>query len=680
MKRFFTLYFILSVFFLESQTYTGTGGTVPGNNTYTYFNISVSGLTPASIDTVFGLYMVTINMVHPNTSDLRIRLYAPDGSNYVLTSYNGASGNDYTNTNFCDTAVNSITNASAPFTGYFKPTESLRPFNNGQNANGTWTLGIRDLTTTNNGSLTNWSITFNNCPAGGLCNYTSSNLPLVFINTLGQQIPYSNKITADMGIVYNGIANRNYLTDPRNHYNGKIGIEIHGQTSSGFPQLSYNIETRDVAGNDSDATIMGMPAESDWVLYGPYDDKTLMRNALTYKLSRDMGRWAARTRFCEVFVNGNYQGVYAFMEKIKKDSNRVDIATLSPTDVTGDQVTGGYIFSIDKGVTQWSSVYPPNGGSGQTINYQYNYPKPANIVAQQATYLQTYVDSFETALFGPNFQDPNTGYRKFISVKSFVDFFILNEIGRNVDGYRLSSYFHKDKYSKGGQLHAGPVWDFNLGWYNADYCDGGLATGWAYQFNNVCPGDNWLVPFWWDRLMSDSVFPNKLFCRWQELRTGILDTTNVFRLIDSMVTNVSEAQVRHFIKWPILGVYTWPNPSPLPDDFPEEILVMKSWIRQRFAWLDQNMPGAGPCAPLNGIKDNKDKEEVLVYPNPSNNFITIRSGAPLKRVTVFDGLGRVVLNLSGANKIDVSALAEGIYLVKGETVTSAFVRRIQVKH
>lgn len=686
MKRFFFLYLLCGAILLRSQTYTGTGGTVPGNNNYTNFNINVNGLNPNTIDTAtFGLQSVKININHPNTSDLRIRLYAPDGTNYLLTTYNGGTGNNYTNTIFSDTANHSVTNASAPFTGYFKPTERLRFFNNGQNPNGTWTLGVKDVTTANTGSVVSWSITFGNCPAGGLCNFSSSNLPLVFINTQGQGIPYSGKIMADMGVIDNGPGNRNYFTDPFNSYNGKIGIEIHGQTSAGFPQQSFNLETRNATGTSIDTNLLGMPSGSDWVLYGAYDDKTLLRNVLTYKISRDMGRWAARSKFCEVFLNGEYVGVYSMMEKIKRGASRVDISKLDTFDITGDQVTGGYIFSIDKGNTQWTSPHlPNNAGGGQTINFQYNYPKPATIVTPQAVYLQLYVDSFETALFGPNFMDPLTGYRKYISTKSFVDFFILNEISRNVDGYRLSSYFHKDKYSKGGQLKAGPVWDFNLGWNNADYCDGGLTTGWAYQFNSVCSGDGWLVPFWWDKLMTDSVFPNDLFCRWQEMRASELDTTNVFRLIDSMVNVVNEGQVRHFTKYPILGVYTWPNPSPLPDDFPEEISTVKSWIKQRFDWMDLNMYGTGPCAPLNAIAGKNGIDGIQAYPNPTDNYITVSSVAPLTGITIYDALGRRVLGMNPGGittqKIDLGGLENGIYFIQLEGKESRLIKKIRVQH
>ena len=174
--------------------------------------------------------------------------------------------------------------------------------------------------------------------------FTSSNLPIVVINTNGQTILDDPKIMADMGIVYNGPGVRNNVTDAFNHYNGKIGIEIRGQSSQSFPMKSYGFELWDNAGSSKSQSILGMPSESDWVLYAPYTDKTLMRNFLAYTMSREMGHWAANSRYVEVMLNNQYVGIYVLMEKVKRNNNRVSISKLNTTDISGDAVTGGYIF------------------------------------------------------------------------------------------------------------------------------------------------------------------------------------------------------------------------------------------------------------------------------------------------------------------------------------------------
>ena len=130
--------------------------------------------------------------------------------------------------------------------------------------------------------------------------FTSSNLPIVVINTNGQIIPDDHKITADMGIIYNGEGLRNNLTDPFNNYNGKIGIEIRGSSSQQFPKKQYSVETRDLSGNDISVSLLGFPEESDWILFAPYNDKSLMRDVLVYKIASQMGRYASRSKYCEV--------------------------------------------------------------------------------------------------------------------------------------------------------------------------------------------------------------------------------------------------------------------------------------------------------------------------------------------------------------------------------------------
>lgn len=677
-------FILISLFAIQSyaQTFNGSGGSIPGNNTYVNFNIAVSGLPTSINKTTFGIESVTINITHPNTSDLRIRLDAPDGTSIVLSSYNGGTGNNYTSTTLCDTATFSVNNSQAPFTGTFLPDEYLSTLNNGQNPNGNWALRVRDLTAANLGNVVSWSIKFSSSPAGSFP-FSSSNLPIVILQT-AQAIPNGIRIPGTMGIIDNGPGIRNYLTDPWNNYNGNISIEERGQSSAGFPQPQYNVETQDAFGNNLNTSILGMPQENDWVLYAPYNDKTIMRNVLTYKLGRDFGKWAPRTRFCEVVLNNQYQGIYVMMEKIKRDSNRVNISKLEPFEITAPDVSGGYIISVDKGTTQWSSPYAPlNSTSGQTINFQYVYPDPSDIAFQQEFYIQQYVDSFETALYGANFQDPNTGYRKYASVKSFVDFFIVNELSKNVDGYRLSTYLHKDKIDDGGQLKAGPLWDFNLAWDNADYCDGWITSGWAYDFNSVCSGDYWQVPFWWNKMLQDSAFQNRLYCRWTELRNTYLDTVNLFAQIDSMASDVYEAKSRHFSKYQILGVYTWPNPSPLPDDFPEEIRVMKNWIYQRMLWLDNNILPAGTCASTTGIVANTKPEiHFQLYPNPAVDELTLSiydSFFENYKYEISDIKGNKIAKgdvRSRVQNFDLRNFDSGIYLFQ---ITDSFGRNIAAR-
>jgi CotH kinase protein/Secretion system C-terminal sorting domain len=501
--------------------------------------------------------------------------------------------------------------------------------------------------------------------------FTSSNLPVIVINTNGQDILDDPKITADMGIIFNANNARNNLTDPFNHYSGKIGIETRGQSSQMFPMKSYGIELRDNTGNSQDKSLFGLPKESDWILYAPYTDKTLMRNFLAYTMSRELGHWAANCRFVEVVVNGDYKGIYVFMEKIKRASGRVNITKMAVTDISGDAVTGGYIFSLDKGANAWFSAYTePNG----TLKPQFSYvfPKPENIVPEQKNYIKSYVDSFENILAGAQFQDPVNGVRKFADIPSFIDYFIVNEISRNVDGYRLSSFFYKDRNSKNAKIFAGPVWDYDLAFRNADYCNGSSTTGWAYQFNNVCPSDGaGLVPFWWYNFMNDTAFTASLRCRWKSMRQTSLSETHFNTLIDSVFNLVNEARQRHFQRWPVLGQYVWPNPQPIPATYEAEISTLKTWIATRLQWIDANLPNSGSC--FDYPADRKETIIVSINPNPLNGdgtMIVQSKNNQSLAMQVSDAMGRTLFAKSvslnaGTNYVPLNsnAWATGIYFI-----------------
>ncbi len=675
MKKLLSLLTVFCGAFSFAQTFNGSGGSIPDNNTYINFPIAVSGLSPANLNTTsFGLESVKMNITHPYDGDLRIKLQSPDGTLYVLTSSLGGDGDNYTNTTFSDTANVSINDGTVPFTGYFQPIEPLAGFNNGQNGNGTWTLNIKDQDAGDVGSLVSWSLTFGSYPAG-MSDFVSSNLPIIIINTNNQGIPDEPKIQASMKIIDNGYNQTNFLTDAPNAYNNLIGIEQRGSSSGGFPQKSYGFETRDINGTQKDTIILNMPEEHDWILYAPYDDKTCMRNILTYELANEMGNYASRTILCELFINNQYKGIYTVMEKIKRDADRVNISKLQPTDISGDELTGGYIFKIDKTTGSnndgWVSDFPSD--SGNDLNFLYHYPKADEIVPQQETYIQGYVHDFEAALAGPNYADPTLGYRNFTVPSTFIDFFILNEISKNVDGYRLSTFIHKEKDSKGGKLRMGPMWDFNLAWWNADYCDGNISTGWAYKFSDVCggPGNGNQIPTWWERMLEDPWFQDELKCRWTTLRQGLLSNDSIYAKIDSVAAYLEVAKDRHFDQWPIMGVYTWPNPSPIPQSYAEEIAAIKSWTESRMIWLDANIPGTCHLELL-----ENEIASLTVYPNPFQSNLNVSwfsAGLSDAKITVFNAQGQQITEQSyvphyGMNELTIdsfnSELSNGIYWIE----------------
>ena len=382
-------------------------------------------------------------------------------------------------------------------------------------------------------------------------------------------------------------------------YEGIIGIEIRGESSQFFDKKSYGFETWDSQYNDLDVALIGFPEEEDWILYGPFSDKSLIRNKLIYELSNRMGRYTTKTEFVELTINYEYKGLYIFMEKLKRDKNRIDISKLENTDIDEELISGGYIIKIDKSDMEDGSYTDYNSFQSQfdvfgnengdiRINFNYEYPKPGEIHANQKNYIKNYFYEFESSLASNNFKDPINGFRKYIDEDSFIDFFILNELSNNVDGYRLSTYLQKDRNEK---LVIGPIWDFNLSFGNADYCGGERYDVWCFKFNERCLGDYWNVPFWWNRLLEDEKFVDKLKNRWNQLRLNILSDNNILTLIEeqySFLNNETDIINRNFNKWKIFGIYIWPN-SFIGNNYYEEIDFLKNWIKERTKWLDESI-------------------------------------------------------------------------------------------
>ena len=483
--------------------------------------------------------------------------------------------------------------------------------------------------------------------------FTSSNLPIVLVNTNGQTILDEPKIIAELRIIDNGPGKINTVTDTPT-FVSKIGIERRGATSQQFfPKKPYGFELRDTSGVKSvNASVLGMPAESDWVLNATYNDKTLIRETLTYDLNRQMSRYyTPRYRYCEVVLNGNYDGVYILFEKIKRDKNRVNISSIKKTDVTGDALTGGYIFKIDKTEgspsRSWNSPY--RGAQGQPIAIQIDRPKPEDLAEEQVQYAKTYITDFENALKGAQYQDSLTGYRKYINDDSFVDYLLLTEVSKNVDGYRLSTFFYKDRDSKGanGKLTIGPIWDYNLTYGNANYCLGNTPQGWAFDFTRTCPADPFQMPFWWDRLMSDRAFATKVRVKYQALRQTVLKTERIQAYVDSVAGVLTEARTRNFQRWPVIGTYVWPN-SYIGQTYADEVTYLKTWVKQRLEWMDTAVLPFG-AAVLATEPTTPDPFLLSVSPNPSAGEVTLRYQLPRRadlRLTITDAAGQALHTLA----------------------------------
>ncbi len=512
----------------------------------------------------------------------------------------------------------------------------------------------------------------------------SSNLPIISIETNGQSIPNEPKIEAKMQIIYNGPGATNAITDPPNAYNGAIGIEVRGASSSYMPQTPYAIETRDDLGNERTVSLFGMPEETDWCLIPHYNEKTFVRNPLSYHLFQQMGNYAPRTQLVEVLVNGNYAGIYLFCERIKRDNNRVDIKKANPDSLSGDHLTGGYIFKIDYWTEEdkITSAFTPSG-TNATINYAVHYPKAGDLTATQRNYLSDYIFDAESALFSTQFTDPQTGYRRYFDTGSFVDYFLLNELARNNDGSKKSRFFYKNRNSVDSTLHAGPVWDFDWAWKDILECATFAATdgsGWSYRINECAP--DIYSPDLYPRMLKDTEFAIQICERYANLRQGIFSQEYLFNYIDSIAQLVQTAQVRHYQRWQILGYGNWtPEAGVYPTTYQGEVNKLKAWVERRLTWLDANIPTL--CDPTL-VPPKPIPVAIKVFPNPSDGLVFWNGPVPLNQTLYCsDALGRTrllpVTFIGNRPSIHLGHLPAGVYFIWNDQVKSD-AARVVIRH
>lgn len=492
----------------------------------------------------------------------------------------------------------------------------------------------------------------------------TSNLPVVKITT-SNVIEDEEKVEARMQIIDR---NNNTSSDTIYTVDELIGIEFRGSSSQIFPKKAYGLEVRDKDGDDKDVSIFGWPEEADYVLFASYNEKSFLHNVISMQMASAMGMYAPRTRFVELMINNQYQGLYVLMEKIKRDKGRVDIAKLDPDENAGDDLTGGYLLKIDKFTGTVNFYFESAFKSSKQKKIFYQLDTPDEPSEQQKAYIRNYINTVESRFASSNYTDPQIGYRPLVDVSSFVKFFLVSEVSRNMDAYRISSFLHKDKDSNDPRLKMGPVWDFDIAYGNADYCEGNRHDLWAYKFNEICPNDDLQVPFWWEKLMSDPYFLDEVRKEYShQRRSGFLQESKITSTIDSLAEVIQFAQSRNFARWPILGEYVWPQPQPVATSWNEEVAELRSWFKKRIAWLD------GQFLLSNLVTESSG--HTFIYPNPTDNLdaVTFHGVKPGNyQLTLSNMTGQIFYNQSarlesGARLTDVfgnfSPLSAGVYFL-----------------
>ena len=438
----------------------------------------------------------------------------------------------------------------------------------------------------------------------------TSNLPIVVLENFGEGTPGTGDFEDAVMSVYDvdettglaSLANEATLST-------LIGQHRRGRSTANNPKTNLRIEIRDENGEDKSVELLGMPSESDWILYAPYTfDRALVRNATFYELSRAMGNWASRVVFVEVYANfgedrgsnpdlteADYMGVYVLMESIKRDSNRVDIAELTSTQESGSEITGGYIISMD-GIDSeipseavWKTDRDiPTLGDSWLVQED---PDIYELTDAQVDYIRGYIQDFEDALYGPNSTDPELGYQAYFDVDASIDHHILRLLSKEPDSLRLSTFLVKDR---DGKLSFGPVWDFDRSSGADSDSRSADPTGW------FLPDVDFFESDWWGELFDDPNFAQKWVDRWQELRSGALSDESLYNTVYGLATPLAEAQVRNFETWSNVAPNGGEYADPGLTGWEAEVSHLTNWLIIRANWIDDQLTKIPSLQPESG--------------------------------------------------------------------------------
>ncbi|MGL4850621.1 MAG: CotH kinase family protein [Clostridium sp.] len=437
----------------------------------------------------------------------------------------------------------------------------------------------------------------------------SFNTPVIVIDTHGEEIGDKERTKSTMYFYEN---KENYLTDkPTQVYDATL--KWRGNSSMQYPKKQYSVQFVDEKNKEVNESVLGLPEGSHFALNAPFADVSLLRNYIAYDIGGHIMQYSPKAKFCQVFLiqNGKnnvtkeeYEGVYLMIQKIKRSKDMVNIDKSQKNSAETSFIIEKDRYKAEDGEVDFDT-YGKNTGEYKSdiINI---YPKNG-ITKPQVNYINEYFSTFERALYSNDFENPKTGYAKYINVDSFVNYYIINEFFNNVDAGRYSTYFYKN-YK--GKMYAGPIWDFNISmgnnYYNGTYYD---PTGFFMQTKSI-----------YNRLLMSKSFDAKVIARYRELRKTYLSDGYLDNLIDEQVKYLGPAIQNNFERWPIflcnqatmfdnegssivpyekntkeLEAYMKSHPYMLvpttgkPDTYDGEIKALKNYIKQRGAWMDANI-------------------------------------------------------------------------------------------
>jgi hypothetical protein len=399
--------------------------------------------------------------------------------------------------------------------------------------------------------------------------YQITNLPTVVINTKGaQEVTSKEEELSSVVYIVSGEGKKLLATE-------KTGVRGRGNASWNFPKKPYRLKF------DEKQQLLDAPAKAKkWTLINNYGDKTLMRNILAFELSRRFG--LAYTPYChpvDVVLNGEYRGCYQLCDQIEVNKNRVNITEMEPEDVTLPELSGGYLIEVDAYASTEASHFYSTLGTPVTIKS----PDDEDIVNAQTRYITDYFNRMEDAVFDINFGDPETGYRRYLDLDSFLKHFMVGEMSGNTDTY-WSVYMTKDRESD--KFFTGPVWDFDIAFDN-DQRTYPIEAHTDYIFASKGSVASEAMRQMVNRIVKeDDGARQRLLELWSEARnTQGIDETSLLEYVDKTVELLNESQKLNFLRWNILSERVHENPQ-ASGSYEGEVAIVKNFIRKRLPQMD----------------------------------------------------------------------------------------------
>ena len=395
---------------------------------------------------------------------------------------------------------------------------------------------------------------------------SANDFPTVYISTTNRRQIQKNSYVA--GTIR--------FEDPKMKYSDVKSLEVPMQikgrgnaTWNNFPKKPYRIKL------DEKASVYGLPKNRDWILLANYSDKSLLRNEVAMEVSKICEMtWTPVFYPVEVYLNDSYIGCYDFGDHKEVANHRVDIEIVDENDNDGEDVTGGYYLEIEQQLDEpvsWST----------TMGVPMMFKDPEYPTQAQQDYVKGYFNEFERVLQSNAYANAGTGYSKYIDIPSFINYYIVQELTKNIDGnLRKSTFITKER---GGKLVMYHVWDFDFALGNCDYFSTYGISGGASDFFIKDIGYQGYGWGWYYRLFQDDVFKVKVKNRWNAVKSRL--KTEVPEFIDEQSSYMREAAGRNFQEWDILNTYVWPNRR-IPGTYAGEVEYLRTWYLERLEWLD----------------------------------------------------------------------------------------------